>query len=242
MKKIFLFALASLISVSMMAQGAKKKTVPASVKTTAALKSADDSVCYAIGLTVASFFKQQNIQNYNTAMVVKAINDNMKGGSQLLNEQQANAVMMICMSRAQMETRKKNAAKAAPNKIAGDAFLAENKTKAGVVALPSGLQYQVLTEGSGPKPVATDKVKCHYQGFLLDGREFESSIKRGTPAVFTVTGVIAGWSEALQLMPVGSKWRIFIPSDLGYGDEGSGDAIKPGSTLIFDIELLEIVK
>jgi FKBP-type peptidyl-prolyl cis-trans isomerase FklB len=137
--------------------------------------------------------------------------------------------------------QKEKAEKAGPNKKSGEAFLAENKTKPGVVTLPSGLQYMVLQEGTGPKPVATDKVRCHYQGTLIDGTIFDSSIKRGQPIDFAVTGVIRGWTEALQLMNVGSKWRLFIPSDLAYGDQGSG-AITPGSTLIFDVELIDIVK
>ena len=127
------------------------------------------------------------------------------------------------------------------NLEAGNAFLEENSKKETVVSLPSGLQYEILTEGSGAKPVATDKVKCHYHGTLLNGTVFDSSLQRGQPAVFGVNQVIKGWVEALQLMTVGSKWRLFIPSDLAYGEQGAGGSIEPNSTLIFDVELLEIV-
>jgi FKBP-type peptidyl-prolyl cis-trans isomerase FklB len=126
------------------------------------------------------------------------------------------------------------------NKKEGAEFLGENKTKEGVVTLPSGLQYRILTEGTGPKPAATDTVTCNYKGTLINGTEFDSSYKRGQPLSIQVNGVIKGWTEALQLMPVGSKWQLFIPSDLGYGDRGSGPVIGPGATLIFEVELLSI--
>ena len=127
------------------------------------------------------------------------------------------------------------------NKDAGQEFLRINKEKAGVVTLASGLQYQILTEGNGPKPNATDSVKCHYQGTLIDGREFDSSVKRGQPATFGLNQVIPGWTEALQLMPTGSKWKLFLPSELAYGSHGAGEMIEPDSALIFEVELLEIV-
>jgi FKBP-type peptidyl-prolyl cis-trans isomerase FklB len=126
------------------------------------------------------------------------------------------------------------------NKKDGEAFLAANKSKDGVVTLPSGLQYKILTQGTGPKPAASDSVVCNYRGTLLDGTEFDSSYKRGEPATFPVSGVIKGWTEALQLMPVGSKWQLFVPSDLAYGDRAPGPEIGPGSTLIFEVELLSI--
>ena len=243
MKRIFLFAMASIISLGIMAQAAKKKSVPPPAKNAQPkLSTVDDSVSYAIGISVANFFKQQHVQHFNSELVSKAINDNMKGGPQLMTEQEANAVMMTCMSKAQMETSKKNAAEAQVNKKAGEAFLEQNKTKPGVVTLPSGLQYQVITEGNGPKPAKTDKIKCHYQGTLLDGTIFDSSIKRGTPLEMNVSDFIPGWTEAIQLMPVGSKWKLFVPSNLAYGDQQGNGIIRPGSTLIFDIELLDIVK
>ena len=128
------------------------------------------------------------------------------------------------------------------NKKAGEEFLTINKGKAGVVTLPSGLQYQVLQKGEGPTPTASDNVKCHYHGTLINGTVFDSSVQRGEPAVFGVSQVIPGWVEALQLMPVGSKWRLFIPSNLAYGEHGAGEAIEPNSALVFDVELLDIVK
>ena len=126
-------------------------------------------------------------------------------------------------------------------KEAGEKFLAENKTREGVVTLESGLQYKILNEGSGAKPTANDTVKCHYEGRLINGQVFDSSIRRGEPAEFPVGGVIAGWVEALQLMSVGSKWQLYIPSELAYGQHGAGAAIGPNETLIFDVELLEII-
>ena len=140
------------------------------------------------------------------------------------------------------ESRKANAGIIEINHKAGEAFLAANKTKPGVVTTASGLQYQVITEGTGPRPLPSDKVKCHYHGTLLDGTVFDSSVDRGQPVDFPVTGVIQGWVEALQLMPVGSKWKLFLPANLAYGDNAAGPKITPGSTLIFDVELLEIVK
>ena len=128
------------------------------------------------------------------------------------------------------------------NKQAGAEFLEINRHKAGVVELPSGLQYEILKQGTGAKPSASDKVKCHYHGTLINGTVFDSSVQRGEPATFGVSQVIPGWVEALQLMPVGSKWRLFIPSNLAYGEHGAGDVIEPNSTLIFDVELLDIVK
>jgi FKBP-type peptidyl-prolyl cis-trans isomerase FklB len=242
MKKYLLSVLILLFYFGSWAQ-VKKNPPPAHpVAAQPSLKSQDDSISYAIGLSVASFFRQQNVQHINTSLVEKAINDIMKSGSPLLNEQQANSVIMACMNKAQAEKNKENTAAAEVNKKAGEVFLAENKTKSGVVTLPSGLEYQVLTEGTGPKPTATDKIKCHYQGTLLDGTIFDSSIQRGEPLQIEVGQVIAGWTEALQLMPVGSKWRLWVPSNLAYGDRQAGALIKPGSTLIFDVELLEIVK
>jgi FKBP-type peptidyl-prolyl cis-trans isomerase FklB len=235
----------SVLSVSIcLSVGAQvKKTAPAktgtgTAKKTApvvALKTTEDSLSYAIGISVAHFYKQQNIDQINTALVTRAINDMMKNGNLLLNEQQANTCMVSYMEKAK-------SAKAAGNKKIGEDFLAANKSKPGVVTLPSGLQYIVLKEGTGPKPTATDKVKCHYHGTLIDGRVFDSSVDRGQPVELNVNGVIPGWTEALQLMPVGSKWKLFVPSNLAYGDQQPGPMIAPGSTLIFDVELLDIVK
>jgi FKBP-type peptidyl-prolyl cis-trans isomerase FklB len=242
MKKFLLSVPFLFLCFGIMAQSKKNAAPTQAASAQPSLKSQEDSISYAIGLSVANFFRQQNVQHVNTSLVEKAINDIMKSSTTMLSEQQANAVIMACMNKAQAEKNKENAAAAEVNKKAGEAFLAENKTKSGVVTLPSGLQYQVLTEGSGPKPAATDKVKCHYQGTLLDGTIFDSSIQRGEPLQIEVGQVIPGWTEALQLMPVGSKWRLFVPSNLAYGDRQAGQLIKPGSTLIFDVELLDIIK
>jgi len=210
--------------------GARSASAPAS-----SLKTTQDSLSYAIGISVANFYKQQNITNINTSLVVKAINDVNKKVKPLMDEQQCNSTIVNYMQKAKAE-------KSAGTRKIGEEFLAANKTKPGVVTLPSGLQYTVIKEGTGPKPGPTDKVKVHYHGTLIDGRVFDSSVDRGQPIELSVNGVIPGWTEALQLMPVGSKWKLFIPSNLGYGDQQAGQLIAPGSTLIFDVELLDIIK
>ncbi|ULQ58424.1 FKBP-type peptidyl-prolyl cis-trans isomerase [Flavihumibacter rivuli] len=199
------------------------------------MKNATDTVSYAIGMSLANFYKEQGITNINASMVTKALNDAMKGNKLLLTEEQMNMSISNYLQQLKRE-------KAAANRKAGEDFLAANKVKPGVVTLPSGLQYMVVKEGTGPKPTLTDKVKCHYHGTLIDGTVFDSSIDRGQPIDFPVNGVIKGWVEALQLMPVGSKWKLFIPADLAYGDNQAGAKILPGSTLIFDVELIEIVQ
>jgi FKBP-type peptidyl-prolyl cis-trans isomerase FklB len=234
MKRISLIALISFLSAGLFAQ-AKKKPV---VHTTAApvpLKTQTDSLSYSIGCMVANFYKQQGIEHINTVQVTNAINAEMKGGKPLLDQQQAQQVLMAYVEKAKAD-------KASVAKKEGAAFMAENKTKPEVVTTASGLQYQILTTGTGAKPTATDKVKCNYEGRLINGTVFDSSEKQGHAIEFPVNGVIRGWTEALQLMPVGSKWRLFVPSDLAYGDQQMGPDIKPGSTLIFDVELLDIVK
>jgi len=199
-----------------------------------ALKTSLDSFSYAVGLSMAGFYREQGVTGINTSLVVKALND-AKAGKPLLDDAQTNS----CIVGFMQDVR---SVKASGNKKEGEAFLAANKGKPGVVTLASGLQYQILKEGTGPKPGPTDKVKVHYEGSLLNGKIFDSSIQRGEPIELNVNGVIPGWTEALQLMPVGSKWKLFIPSELGYGDNGAGQDIKPGATLLFDVELLDIVK
>ncbi|GAC1454389.1 MAG: FKBP-type peptidyl-prolyl cis-trans isomerase [Chitinophagaceae bacterium] len=249
MKKLLTGIAAVCIAGSVLAQA---KTVKKPVDRAAApkstgtvFKSQNDSLSYSIGMSLASFYKQQGITNINTVMLNRAIND-IKTGKPLLTEAQMTACVNNYMQKKQAEktevTRKANAGIIETNHKAGEAFLAENKTKPGVVTTASGLQYQVLKEGTGPKPLPTDKVKCHYHGTLRDGTVFDSSVDRGQPVDFPVTGVIQGWVEALQLMPVGSKWKLFLPPNLAYGDNAAGPKITPGSTLIFDVELLEIVK
>jgi FKBP-type peptidyl-prolyl cis-trans isomerase FklB len=241
MKRFSLFLLISALSFSCFAQAKKKPATPVHKATAhtaaspAPLKTLRDSLSYSIGMMVANFSRQQGITDINTAQVANAINADMKGGKPLLDQQQCQQVIMDYVT-------KMKAAKAEEAKKEGSAFLAENKSKPGVITTASGLQYTVLKAGEGPKPLATDRVKCNYEGRLIDGTVFDSSDKQGHPVEFSVGGVIRGWTEALQLMPVGSKWRLFIPSDLAYGDQQPGPEIKPGSTLIFDVELLEIVK
>lgn len=226
-------------------QKAKPATAATSKAQTVVMKSDLDSMSYAIGMSVAQFYQKQGIKNFNVALVQKGIGDAATGKA-VLSDQQMEAAVMAYMQKMQNEkmeaTKKANAPIIAANKKAAAAFLAENKTKPGVVTLPSGLQYQVIKEGTGPKPTINDNVKCHYHGTLLDGTVFDSSVDRGEPISFPVGGVIKGWVEALQLMPVGSKWKLFIPSDLAYGDNQAGPKITPGSMLIFDVELLSIEK
>jgi FKBP-type peptidyl-prolyl cis-trans isomerase FklB len=234
MKKISMILVISMLSSGLFAQ-AKKKPVSHPIAAPAPLKTLSDSLSYSIGLMVASFYKQQGITMINTLQVTDAIDAEMKNGTPLLDQQQAQQVLMAYVEKAKAD-------KASVAKKEGAAFLADNKTKPGVITTASGLQYMVLKEGTGAKPGATDKVSCNYEGKLLDGTVFDSSDKQGHPIEFTVGGVIRGWTEALQLMSVGSKWRLFIPSDLAYGDQQMGPDIKPGSTLIFEVELLAIVK
>ena len=243
MKKLILSVLVLGCSITLMAQTARKpatKTTtkaPAKTTTNAAtvsMKSPLDSFSYALGLSIANFYKEQGVKNINNALVMKALNDS-KMGKPLLNDAQINNCIVGYMQTVSSE-------KAAGNKKEGEAFLAENKRKEGVVTLPSGLQYQVMKEGTGPKPTLNDRVKVHYHGTLLDGTIFDRSVDRGEPIELGVSGVIPGWTEALMLMPVGSKWKLFIPSSLAYGDNQAGKDIKPGSTLVFEVELIEIVK
>ena len=193
------------------------------------LKTPKDKASYAIGMNIGKSMHKDSV-DIDLSILMRGIKDSMAGGKTLLTDDEAKAALTAL----QAEMVKKMQAK-------GENFLSENKTKDGVVTLPSGLQYKILTEGTGPKPTAADTVVCNYKGTLIDGTEFDSSYKRGQPATFPVSGVIKGWTEALQLMPVGSKWQLFIPSELGYGARGGpGGAIGPYSALIFEVELLSI--
>lgn len=194
-----------------------------------------DKISYALGLSIGNNFQNSGINNLQVEDFVKGVNDVLSGAQPAISYDEAKQIINEFFMNLQKQ-------KLELNKKAGEEFLTINKGKAGVVTLPSGLQYQVLQKGEGTKPTATDKVKCHYHGTLINGTVFDSSVQRGQPAVFGVSQVIPGWVEALQLMPVGSKWRLFIPSELAYGEHGAGDAIEPNSTLIFDVELLDIVK
>ena len=194
-----------------------------------------DKVSYALGLSIGNNFQNSGINDLQIEDFVKGLKDILGGQTPEISYDEAKQVINDYFMKLQKE-------KFEINNKAGDEFLNINKGKAGVVTLPSGLQYQVLQKGEGPKPTASDKVKCHYHGTLINGTVVDSSVQRGEPAVFGVSQVIPGWVEALQLMPVVSKWRLFIPSDLAYGEHGAGEAIEPNSALVFDVELLDIVK
>ena len=205
-----------------------------------ALKTPKEKVSYGIGVDVARNFKRLGI-DLDLDVLIRAMRDAYSDGKLLMSEEDLRATM----SAYQADLRERQAAavkKAAEdNKKAGDAFLAENKAKEGVVALPSGLQYKVLKAGDGKKPTEADMVECHYRSTLIDGTEFDSSYRRGQPATFKVKGgVIPGWTEALLLMPAGSKWQFFIPPQLAYGERGAGRDVGPNATLLFEVELLAI--
>ncbi len=193
-----------------------------------------DKVSYSLGLSIASNLISSGIKTINQEAFNDAMNSVFAGQMPEIMPDEANNILQTYFEKIQNEKGKEA-------KEAGEKFLAKNKTREGVVTLESGLQYKILNEGSGAKPTANDTVKCHYEGRLINGQVFDSSIRRGEPAEFPVGGVIAGWVEALQLMPVGSKWQLYIPSELAYGQHGAGAAIGPNETLIFDVELLEII-
>lgn len=199
------------------------------------LKTQADSISYAIGVSVGANLKQAGIENLNAELVSKAMSAVIKGEPTLMDPPKAGQLINQCMGEIQ-------AKKGAAAIEKGTKFLEENKKKKGVTLLPSGVQYEIIKTGTGEKPTATDKVKVHYTGTLIDGTIFDSSVQRGEPATFGVGQVIKGWTEILQLMPTGSKWKVYIPADLAYGDKGAGGQIGPNETLIFEVELLEIVK
>ena len=204
-----------------------------------ALKTEKDKFSYALGMNLGSGLHKQSV-DVDPAIFLRGLKDGLAAGKTLLTEQEAQATLVQMQNDLRKKAQEKTQQLAVSNKQTGDAFLASNKAQEGVITLPSGLQYKILKEGAGPKPAATDSVVCNYRGTLLDGTEFDSSYKRGQPATFQVNGVIKGWTEALQLMPVGSKWQLVIPSDLAYGERGAGQQIGPNSTLIFEVELLSI--
>jgi FKBP-type peptidyl-prolyl cis-trans isomerase FklB len=217
----------------------KKSTTTAAKPATALpLKTQKDKASYAVGMSIGTGLKRQALP-VDPAVVARGLRDAMTGAKPLMTEDQLKEVLTQLQTDMRAKQQAKSEAAASGNKKLGDAFMSENKAKDGVVTLPSGLQYKVLTAGTGPKPTASDTVSCNYKGTLIDGTEFDSSYKRGEAASFPVGGVIKGWTEALQLMPVGSKWQLVIPSDLAYGDAGR-PGIPPGSTLVFEVELLSI--
>jgi FKBP-type peptidyl-prolyl cis-trans isomerase len=216
-------------------------------ETTPPLKDQKDKVSYSIGMDIGRNIKRQNL-DLSVDALAAGIRDILNGGKTALTDDESREVMNAYRTEMMSKQQEQAKVSAEKNKKEGETFLAENKKKEGVktlqVKLPSGtnaeLQYKVLTPGTGPKPTTNDTVITHYRGTLIDGTEFDSSYKRGEPATFLVTGVIKGWTEALLMMPVGSKWQLFIPSDLAYGASGTRGAIGPNATLIFDIELIGI--
>lgn len=209
-----------------------KKTAP--VATAPILKNAADSMSYAIGMLDGNFFKSQGVEMVNPTSLSQGFADVMKGNT-LFTAEQADAIVRNQMQKLSIK-------KILPNVEACNNFLAENAKKPGVIQTTSGLQYEILQLGTGPKPADTNFVKVHYEGFLLSGFKFDSSRDRGEPAQFQLNGVIRGWTEGVQLMPVGSKFKFYIPYQLGYGEQGAGADIPGGSLLIFEVELLDIVK
>jgi FKBP-type peptidyl-prolyl cis-trans isomerase FklB len=219
---------------------AKPGTTTARTPAPLALKTQKDKASYAIGLNIGKSMHKDSV-DVDTAILLRGLKDGLAGSKPLLTDEEARASMVALQTDLRKKQEEKMLIQGEANKKAGEAFLAENKTKDGVVTLPSGLQYKILTEGTGPKPTATDTVVCNYKGALLDNTEFDSSYKRGQPATFPLSNVINGWKEALQLMPVGSKWQLFIPSDLAYGARGGpGGGIGPNATLVFEVELMSI--
>lgn len=240
---IRIISLATLLVVSatgyIQAQTKKPATKPVTKTTqkpTFMLKTQADKFSYAVGLNIAQGIKQQGFaDSVNVAALARALEDAIKGKTPLLSDQEAQMIIQSYFQAQQSKAGGKNS-------VEGQKFLEDNKKKPGVVVLPSGLQYQVLKEGNGEIPKATDKVTTHYHGTLINGEVFDSSVDRGQPASFPVNGVIQGWQEALQLMKVGSKWKLFVPSELAYGNQGAGPKIGPGTTLIFEVELISIDK
>ena len=233
MKKISVLVATAIVAMGITSCGDSHKS--------ASLKTAADSVSYAIGISTGAGYKE----NLKTLPVDPAnVYDLIAGFIQAIKGDSSAMKMTPQAAQAYVQTyfMEASARDAKKTKEEGEKFLAENKSKKDVFTTESGLQYQVVTEGTGDKPTATDKVKVHYTGTLLDGTKFDSSVDRGEPMEFPVNGVIKGWTEVLQLMPVGSKYIVWIPSDLAYGERGAGQDIKPNSTLKFEIELLEIVK
>lgn len=230
-------------SATKTAKAGTGKTATAKTAIPLTLKTPKDKQSYAIGINVGKGLSQNLKQtglDIDPAILVRAIKDVLAGDKQAMTDQEAQDTLKTLQADMRKEQQLKQEQVAEANKKEGDEFLASNKSKEGVTALPDGLQYKVLQEGTGPKPTAGDSVTVNYRGTLVNGTEFDSSYKRGQPATFNVGGIIKGWTEALQLMPVGSKWQIFIPSELAYGPRGAGRDIGPNATLVFEVELLSI--
>lgn len=219
-----------------------KKIIPILILTTILMdntlqaqnfNTADDSLAYSLGVLIANNLRQEGFGDLNSELIYAGLKAALKGETTLLTLDECNMTVQESSTKRKMKQHE-------ANKSIGEAFLAANKSKPGIVSLPSGLQYEILKSGDGAKPKATDKVKVHYHGTLIDGTKFDSSVDRGEPITFALNQVIPGWTEVVQLMPMGSKWRVFIPYNLAYGERAAGPTIQPYSTLIFEIELLNI--
>jgi FKBP-type peptidyl-prolyl cis-trans isomerases 1 len=228
MKKLIAVALVLSIFSSMVI--AQKKGTP---------KTKKEKISYSIGVNIGKNMKTQGI-DLDQGLLTQGIKDGLNSSKTAMSDKDMEATMTAFQQEMMGKMQAKQKVNGEKNAKEGEAFLAANKKKEGVVTLPSGLQYKILKSGDGPKPTKEQTVKCHYRGTLIDGTEFDSSYKRGEPTEFPVGQVVKGWTEALQLMPVGSKWQLFIPSDLAYGPNGAGQMIGPNATLIFDIELISI--
>ena len=245
---IVMLVLGCLVVMSVYAaeEGEKETTTVAAAPTTVApkvsLETEKDKISYIIGTQLAASIRRAEV-DVTVEAVIMGLKDALTGKKPAMSQTEMNSIFSAWQQRRKQEQAAKQAKEASENLAKGNAFLQANRTKEGVIVLPSGLQYKVIKEGTGNTPVATDKVKTHYRGTLIDGTEFDSSYKRGKPAEFPVTGVIKGWVEALQLMKEGGKWELYIPANLAYGaNPRPGSPIPPNSALIFEIELIEIVK
>ncbi len=216
-------------------------TTPVVAEDKQELKTQKDKISYVVGLEMGSSLKK-NMIDVDIEILTKGIKDALSEAKPLMTEQEMKETITALQKDLQAKQQEQIKALAEKNKKEGESFLAENKKKKGVITMPSGLQYKILTDGKGKSPKATDTVTVNYKGTLIDGTEFDSSYKRGQPATFTVNGVIPGWTEALQLMKEGSKWQLFVPSKLAYGERGAGGPIGPNAVLIFEVELISIKK
>lgn len=235
MKKIITLSIVAFCTVTAVAQpGGKKPTTVPAKPAAPLLKNMEDSASYAVGISVANFYKQMGVKKLNTSIVSKAINDLLSAKKPLMDDNTANSVMNAYISKMQAQ-------KSQPNVAAGEKFLAENKKKPGVMVTPSGLQYEIINAGAGEKPTAADSVTVHYRGTFLNGEKFDASYDRGEPITFALGGVIKGWTEGLQLMSVGAKYKLYVPYQLAYGPSDYMQ-IPGGSMLTFEVELLEIRK
>lgn len=233
-KAIFAFSILALgMAAQAQTKGKKPAAKPATTGSSVSLKNNSDSLSYAFGISLGSYMKSQGLSTVNYTLLNKAISTTLAGQKTAMDVNAANQLM------GQL-AEKKSQKVAGLEKEKGRKFLEENRKKAGVVQTASGLQYEILTKGTGSIPKLSDTIVAHYRGSLLNGKEFDNSYSRGEPITIPVSGVISGWTEALQLMPVGSKWKLYIPAALGYGDYGAGQDIPGGATLVFEIELVSI--